>query len=648
MSVIPLGLCRSINSIFIRRQHKILIYGGTGVRQDEEIATAMLNISRFGYTFAPKVVEKIRTLSVMEFNKFYNSLVIDLELITNKRYMPYVDFNKGEMLPSEEVTSYMSSYYNAFNYMPNRVSIWSQYQNKKYGVETYEWLTCLDLGNYNEFVRMAHMIMANSYISSTDRADIRYILENVKIDLPDFIPCSETAVFIASIIFGKADVSRYVKLPVQILKLSLELCGSDSYLMMGTKFVREFTKVERKTLLGLLEASNITIRDLLMYRTLWKKFADAVHIDNKKHYPKCYEAFSLLRQIPEISYAPTTTTPAPERVITVDPDRKVPSSNDISFQLIRKLEKEENKTIDILREKAPSIETPFLLKIKSRLPQGKSYTGDILKICDSILLERFSKLPPLGKCYISNSLQDYCVPWQGSRSPLTGDVIRLYAWWTQKRMDGTTAEKMDLDLCVKLFDEKWKEVEHISANTYRTAKVKAFHSGEANAAPSGNEEFVNIDLRSCQSKGKYLTVNIDSFTKHSFGAMPRAQAGWAILKKVEDSTFNIDSIKGNYIRMGGRGKYAVPFIVSLEDKKIIWANLYLGGSKTSASTSTTELIGAICRSLVEKPRLNLFDLLWLHVKARGELVQEKSKAKTIFSPYEGITPFDPEIKEFLV
>lgn len=46
--------------------------------------------------------------------------------------------------------------------------------------------------------------------------------------------------------------------------------------------------------------------------------------------------------------------------------------------------------------------------------------------------------------------------------------------------------------------------------------------------------------------------------------------------------------------------------------------------------------------MVSLVKPNLYELFELHARARGELIDDKGQAETIFSVKEGITPFEME------
>jgi hypothetical protein len=88
-------------------------------------------------------------------------------------------------------------------------------------------------------------------------------------------------------------------------------------------------------------------------------------------------------------------------------------------------------------------------------------------------------------------------------------------------------------------------------------------------------------------------------------------------------------------------------VFDLQERKAIWADLamssrewYYGNNVESNATSIEEKLEAV---VTNYNRLSLYELFELHATARGELVENKDDAETIFALNEGITPFNIDI-----
>ena len=90
---------------------------------------------------------------------------------------------------------------------------------------------------------------------------------------------------------------------------------------------------------------------------------------------------------------------------------------------------------------------------------------------------------------------------------------------------------------------------------------------------------------------------------------------------------------------------AIPLIIDLYERKVIWVDLSLKENPSTVNNvhnnlSSTTIINKSMTTL-EKP--NLYDLLDLHIKARGEKTLDINEANTIFATDKGITPSDIDI-----
>lgn len=74
---------------------------------------------------------------------------------------------------------------------------------------------------------------------------------------------------------------------------------------------------------------------------------------------------------------------------------------------------------------------------------------------------------------------------------------------------------------------------------------------------------------------------------------------------------------------------------------MVWSDLSL---KSLAAINNHRSSGAnisrMAKAICEMNRPSLYDLFYMHVDARGKLIGDKSKADTIFSLYEGMTPYE--------
>ena len=100
----------------------------------------------------------------------------------------------------------------------------------------------------------------------------------------------------------------------------------------------------------------------------------------------------------------------------------------------------------------------------------------------------------------------------------------------------------------------------------------------------------------------------------------------------------------NKIDIAADSKIAIPVILDLQERKFIWTDLALTRNpywynNIEGNQKGMVLIGQAMADL-KKP--DLFDLFELHEIARGNIVEDREKAKTVFSVEDGITPYEIE------
>ena len=84
-------------------------------------------------------------------------------------------------------------------------------------------------------------------------------------------------------------------------------------------------------------------------------------------------------------------------------------------------------------------------------------------------------------------------------------------------------------------------------------------------------------------------------------------------------------------------------IFDLQEGTAVWMDMTLKAQLNSINLeNNAKGVIAVCRALMEMHKPNLYDLIQLHIRARGEQVDDKSEADVVFDVDEGITPFDVE------
>ncbi|MNP58404.1 hypothetical protein D3C76_1533160 [compost metagenome] len=112
------------------------------------------------------------------------------------------------------------------------------------------------------------------------------------------------------------------------------------------------------------------------------------------------------------------------------------------------------------------------------------------------------------------------------------------------------------------------------------------------------------------------------------------------------------STVANKIDVTADTQIAIPVIIDLVERKVIWTDLSLTRHPNYYNNIEGNQKGMVLmgKAMVALRKPDLYDLFMLHAMARGELVGAPEQADTVFSVAKGITPYDIEqiMAEFLV
>jgi len=306
---------------------------------------------------------------------------------------------------------------------------------------------------------------------------------------------------------------------------------------------------------------------------------------------------------------------------------------------------------------------------ENTLPEiEEKYCKSVVKICENALIENYRGKDFLGNVYLSEEFKHYLVPFsqrsagkalktivRGSRLPIEANVkaLRAFIWWTNMEALSEVG-RVDLDLSAAIFDENWACLEHVSYTNLRSAKYRACHSGDiVNGGPvdgQGVSEFLDVDMESVvQCGGRYVVYQVYSFTRQPFSEIPHAMFGWMGREDVNSGEIYEPCTVEQKMDLASQSIVCIPVIFDLVEREMIWCDMGLsvGGCRIGCGGNNLESnlsgVAATCYSMVHMRKPNLYDLVNLHIRARGLRVDKKEEADVIFDIDSGITPFDTEV-----
>lgn len=289
----------------------------------------------------------------------------------------------------------------------------------------------------------------------------------------------------------------------------------------------------------------------------------------------------------------------------------------------------------------------------------EKYCQEVVRICENALVKIYGQREPMGKVYLSEDYRNYVVPFsqrsaskamktivRGSRLPMDSqtNAVRAFIWWTN--MDKCDFEsydsgRIDIDLSAAIFDENWNYMEHVSYTNLKSAKYKACHSGDiVNGGPvdgDGVSEFLDVDVDSVVRCGaRYVVYQVYSFTCQTYADMPHAMFGWMERAEVDSGEIYEPKTVEQKLDLTADSMVCIPVIFDCVKREFIWCDMNMSLSGIHANIGGNNLesnlsgVAAVCYSMVNVKKPDLYDLIALNVMGRGVLVDNREDADIVF------------------
>lgn len=500
------------------------------------------------------------------------------------------------------------------------------------------------------------------------------------------------------------ELQRFCRTATDVLRLITAMSDGDVSLAENTKF-RSLKRRERRVLMALLESCGNIEEDMLRYKGRWIRIGERLHPAeySEAQFGKVIAAFYKLRNDIKIETFAGKVTKAMEAAeyqsaLCLLKERPGELARRLDW-LLRNMDDKE-QVISAFRESAGQVSTPVLLQVREHFlhraekkgirvffPKGslarchyientlldidKGYCDSIAGICESALTEQYRSRGALGRVYLSEAFKRYVVPFsqrsagkalkavtRGSRMSFQEctKAFRAFIWWTNtgEGEDRRAPNRVDIDLSAAFFDENWKYIEHVSYTNLRAERYKACHSGDiidgGPASGAGVSEFLDVDIDSVVECGsRYIVYQVYNYTKQKYADIPNVKFGWMAREDVNSGEIYEPRTVEQKMDLAAQSTVSIPVIFDCVEREVIWCdmNLSLNGSRTHCGGNNLESnllpVAAACYSMVHIARPNLYDLIDLHIRARGQRADDKKDADVIFDLESGITPFDTEV-----
>ncbi|MBS2007572.1 MAG: TerD family protein [Cyanobacteria bacterium SZAS TMP-1] len=682
----------SLNEIFVRRANKVVLTAPASDRPADPIylISFVKNLESLGYVASQELIDACAPLNLEQLVAVNEDI---LKAISRARgahqlFQPlYPDFPRQVMDMNEARLRFNA----LLHYLTDGLFRPNTKKQARPPLNEDSKLTVLNLGTQDEFNKIfTRLASSNTSISEQDKADVSWFVERYKDDivrlLPAVMPNKEVNAFVCARLLEHTNETKKLvpdlcKTATDILRVAVALSGGDVSLAEPTKF-RQFKRPERKLLLQTLDARQGITEDMLRWQGRWIRLGERLHPGEfKKRYPNAAQAFDTIRNdLPCETFNVKIESALQTKNIAEILDLVKSRPGDFARKLdhIVRLDGDAAPVVlETFSEVATKVSTPVLLQVRQHflgrkthqeirvfLPKGEVAKAQaiantlpelpadicdrITAICDKTLSARFAKLPPLGKCYLDPELKNFLVPFsqrsasrslrtaaRGSRLKLPdSDTIRFFLWWKNGRC------RTDIDLSAVMFD---KDFCFITAVTYYNLKdFGGHHSGDIVDAPHGASEFIDISRKICLERGvRFIVMSVNSYTAQAFCELPECFAGWMGRSKPDSGEVYEPRTVQDKLDLSGKTQISIPAVFDLETGQVIWADMALTKWPYWYNTVAANLWGIqlTLKSMLELNKPNLYDLLKLHIEARGQLVDDENLAETVFSVTAG-TPFD--------
>jgi hypothetical protein len=163
------------------------------------------------------------------------------------------------------------------------------------------------------------------------------------------------------------------------------------------------------------------------------------------------------------------------------------------------------------------------------------------------------------------------------------------------------------------------------------------HSGDITSAPRGAAEFIDLDIPSMvKYGGRYVVMNVNSFTHQHFSKIPEVFAGWMLREEPQSGEVFDPRTVEQKIDVAADATAVMPMVLDVAERKVIWADIPVPTrSRLNNVHGQSETITLLGKSMTEIRKPDLYTLFRLHAEARGKLVKNPDNADVVFSVAAG-------------
>jgi hypothetical protein len=273
------------------------------------------------------------------------------------------------------------------------------------------------------------------------------------------------------------------------------------------------------------------------------------------------------------------------------------------------------------------------------LPAISEAVVDRIQNCiKSALNDKFSNLPSLGKVFVDEQLNNIPLPsnmrsassglrpiMRGQRIPIgnqNAKVIRAFVFWFDENGN------QDIDLTCTFIG--MGKIDHIGWNGIHDSEELGTYSGDVRHRVGASAEFIDIKIESALRAGyKYAIIDARNYNGRSFETVTDCCVGYMEREHAESNKIFVPATIANCTRLYNESSTTIVSMIDLETQEYIHLDIDQDGIPV-ASSNFDELMNAV-RPYMEAPKFSLYNLVMMHVEARGGEIVEVEDAETTFN-----------------
>jgi stress response protein SCP2 len=544
-----------------------------------------------------------------------------------------------------------------------------------------EWTTITLSNDIEGDVRkfLGNTLYAKSSIKETMKEDVDFLINHFGLEflIVEKVVFKEVKSYVMNYLWTKGDLetlAKYIGTPTDILRMFAAITGSDISLAENIKFPK-LSRPQRRFVLENIEKNSNIAENLNTYKGLWLSLGRYIHPgEYKSKFPKTFKAFDTLRNSKVATFNGVLESAIQARDLATVLSLVSKRPGIFGRKLHEILDVFSNKTgvVDTFRSVADQLELKNLLVLEKYFetindsdfrtvinkrgkvivfPNDKkgNLTKDrVARLSEAIKAAIVSKITaaPLKfedetKVWIDPDLRNYVIPLsmrkqsdglmnisRGTRIKFNSrQTLRLFNYWKESE------RRTDFDTSLICFDADMNYMDHVSYTNLSTGGIS--HSGDITSAPNGAAEFIDIDMTQIKPGTKYLGIQVYVYSGEGFNQVEKSYAGWMMRENADGGrkSFDIKTVV-NKFNMVGKGKYAIPMIVDVENSEIVFVDIFMNGSNSmnrveGAVNDVSTVAREIVKMIDTKP--NMLDLITYQVKAsNAEIVETKEEATVTY------------------